>query len=732
MNKRIYTTLFAAVLLLAATSANAQTNFIPEGWDNYQCTVLSETDKTAEIRANPDIDFGTGFFSLPDTVTNPATNTRYVVTRIAENGFRGKAVRAFSIQNTVKAIGRNAFADGNVLELHVKAENPPLLELSEDGKSPLTSVKSVKLYTQTISAYLQTDGWNAIKGWLFKYGDYWFDTSNYHDGELCIGSYYDDAIPRPDKLEIPATVKIADYEFTVTSIAADAFTDEPFTEVFIPDGVTQIGGAAFATCPELTKVTLPSKLEAIEGLAFKKCPKLADIHVPDGVTHIGTDAFWDTPFEAGFPDGPVYLGKVLYLYKGEIPAHYTVKDGTTEVSNGTFSDSKLESIKLPSSLKRCLSNAFYNCNLLKDVDIPDFGPWFGIDFENEPANPMFKLWFNNICTLTVNGKTLQELKELRIQEGIQKLGKYSGMCLDMSGCKLVLPETFNDLDWTDALSTVNAAPDTMECYTPGVVSVSQSDFTLDFFNRTVLVVPAELLEKYKVSGGWKDFKEITAVTFEENKFKFGIYSQVNRTATLLEYTDKTFAGEVVIPDTATIGGVDYSVTRLAKEAFFNCKNLKEITLGKNIERIGQKAFAVSGENKSQISKIRCNNPVPPVLGAHYSSGEYHTTFMPETYETATVYVPVGSIDAYKAAEEWKEFKNIVEDVSLDVESIAEESVSVTAADGIITVAGAENAAVEVYAITGQLLYRGNETAIALPVKGICIVRVNGKAFKVIL
>ena len=122
-----------------------------------------------------------------------------------------------------------------------------------------------------------------------------------------------------------------------------------------------------------------------------------------------------------------------------------------------------------------------------------------------------------------------------------------------------------------------------------------------------------------------------------------------------------------------------------------------------------------------------------MLGYVYNNGEaVWPTFEAEIYETATVYVPVGSIDAYKAADEWKNFKNIEEDPSLDVESVAKESVNVTAANGIITVSGAENAAVEVYAITGQLLYKGSENAIVLPYKGICIVRVNGKAFKVIL
>ncbi len=47
---------------------------------------------------------------------------------------------------------------------------------------------------------------------------------------------------------------------------------------------------------------------------------------------------------------------------------------------------------------------------------------------------------------------------------------------------------------------------------------------------------------------------------------------------------------IKVPDTVTIGGVKYKVTSIAPKAFSNNKKLTRITIGKNVEEIGKKAF----------------------------------------------------------------------------------------------------------------------------------------------
>ena len=48
--------------------------------------------------------------------------------------------------------------------------------------------------------------------------------------------------------------------------------------------------------------------------------------------------------------------------------------------------------------------------------------------------------------------------------------------------------------------------------------------------------------------------------------------------------------KVIIPDTVTIDGITYKITAIGNGAFKGCKNLKSVTIGKNITTIGMKAF----------------------------------------------------------------------------------------------------------------------------------------------
>ena len=101
--------------------------------------------------------------------------------------------------------------------------------------------------------------------------------------------------------------------------------------------------------------------------------------------------------------------------------------------------------------------------------------------------------------------------------------------------------------------------------------------------------------------------------------------------------------------------------------------------------------------------------------------------------TATLYVPVGAKNSYVKAEGWNVFTNIVEDdIKTGVESMLTDDVNVSVENGNIVVGGADNAKVEVYNMNGQCVYNGNATTIPVSTKGLYIVKVNNKSFKVML
>ena len=87
-----------------------------------------------------------------------------------------------------------------------------------------------------------------------------------------------------------------------------------------------------------------------------------------------------------------------------------------------------------------------------------------------------------------------------------------------------------------------------------------------------------------------------------------------------------------------------------------------------------------------------------------------TKFNSETYERATLRVPVGTADLYRQCEGWKEFKNIVEDptiigmlTGIDEVFATENSLNAYYHNGQIRFESNACAKVEVYDLTGKLV-----------------------------
>ena len=82
-------------------------------------------------------------------------------------------------------------------------------------------------------------------------------------------------------------------------------------------------------------------------------------------------------------------------------------------------------------------------------------------------------------------------------------------------------------------------------------------------------------------------------------------------------------------------------------AFKDCNNLTSITLPDNVTNIGNYAF----KNCSSLTSITSKAVTPPSI-------KNSDTFY-GVNKSIPVYVPAGSVDAYKAAEGWSDFSNII-------------------------------------------------------------------------
>lgn len=89
-----------------------------------------------------------------------------------------------------------------------------------------------------------------------------------------------------------------------------------------------------------------------------------------------------------------------------------------------------------------------------------------------------------------------------------------------------------------------------------------------------------------------------------------------------------------------------SVTSIGGRAFYGCSGLTSVTIGNGVTSIGYEAF----EHCSSLTSITCEAVTPPAM-------EERVFWYVD--KSIPLYVPAESVSAYKVAEQWSEFNNIV-------------------------------------------------------------------------
>ena len=409
-------------------------------------------------------------------------------------------------------------------------------------------------------------------------------------------------------------------------------------KIILPDNVASIGNSAFRHCSNLISVKLPTGLTSIGCMAFEFCTGLTSLELPTGLTSIDMNAFcWCTNLTSlQLPYNLTIIGNGAFLHCTGLTS-LELPSGLTSISAYAFSEcSGLTSLKLPSGITSIGYSAFAYCSGLTSLQFPS-----GLTSIGD--------WAFSECT---------GLTSLELPSGLTKIeeGAFSG-CSNINSIYAYMPDPpLFDGDGKDFPTCFNEnctlyVP--KKSYTAYIVAPGWGDFkTIAKFNpdlirdwvtknvaqagtlSTVIGEDKENITKLKLTGNLND----TDVQYLEEMIREAVLQELDLKDALLytiescRFRDCKNLTYLVLPDV---------LQRIEKEAFYGCTGLTTISLPAGLEYIYAAFPDCTG-----LTSIYANMPTPL-----HDANSFYGLDKSNCY----LYVPKGSLDAYRQDWEWGNF-----------------------------------------------------------------------------
>lgn len=321
----------------------------------------------------------------------------------------------------------------------------------------------------------------------------------------------------------------------------------------------------------------------------------------------------------------------------------SIVDGIYVIPKNAFAEkSFLLKCVLPDKLERIEIDAFRNTALTGTVLLPEGLKYISGFYRTPITHVYFPSTLEEIGPHTFYGCS-SLMSEISFPESLLKIGNHAFFGSAIKG-NLVLPHNLesignNAFTQCRSLSGSLVIPDK-------VTVVSDHSFSDSGFTGT-LTLP-------------KGLSEIQSYAFYKTKFKGELHipSSVGKIGdSAFAYTE--FTGTLVLPSELISLGyaafdrcwrlsgvveIPENILAIPGSLFYDCSGLEGVKLHKNVKVIGDNAFT----NCFYISSIVCEAKTPPTINSNSFNGVAKDNF--------TVEVPEASVNLYRNASNWSEFK----------------------------------------------------------------------------
>ena len=404
----------------------------------------------------------------------------------------------------------------------------------------------------------------------------------------------------------------------ITKIGKGAFQNTAITKVIIPSTVTEIEESAFAYCSSLETVIFLCDIKEIPAYAFYNCGKLTNVQIPGSVEKIGDYAFMETDVRS------ITIGENVQSIGFEsfrnceslTEINFAEHSALDTIGQAAFAGCvSLKEVTMPDTVRVLKNSAFVGCSSLTTVYVSaGLEVMEGYVFSAAPSLTTFVMgdgakMLGDYAFYTPAGNNgfyyHNSLKNVTIPESVEYIGQFAFAGntvlegLELKGVRTIADYAFHyatAIDWIETTDTLERI---------GVNAfVGSGIYEMDLHN--------------------------------------------------VEYFGaQCFLGtDLYVPNSGNL--ILTNAIEIGNGAFYNCKNIKKVTL-ENVISIGDMAFAA--DTLSNITQVNLGNKLVSLGATVFYNAPIGYISLPETLKEigAPAFTGCASLQRINVAEKNKTF-----------------------------------------------------------------------------